>query len=49
MAFLRELIEQGQLRPMSEKVYPLDRIVDAHRHVENGHTQGKVVVEIQKG
>ena len=49
MAFLRELIEQGQLRPIIEKVYPLDKIVDAHRHVESGHTKGKIVVQIQKG
>jgi NADPH:quinone reductase-like Zn-dependent oxidoreductase len=47
--FIRELVEEGKIKPVIEKTYPLDEIVAAHRHVEAGHTRGKVVVDIQNG
>ncbi len=41
-----ELIEQGRLRVVVSKVYPLAEVAEAHRHVEQGHASGKVVVEV---
>ena len=46
---IRELIEDVKLRPTIEKTYPLDQIVETHRHIENRHTKGKVAIEIRKG
>jgi NADPH:quinone reductase-like Zn-dependent oxidoreductase len=38
------LIESGVLRPVVDQVYPMDRIADAHRHVESRHKRGSVIV-----
>jgi len=40
------LIEAGKIRPIIEKVFPLDQIAEAHRLSEHGHVRGKLVVSI---
>jgi NADPH:quinone reductase-like Zn-dependent oxidoreductase len=44
LAFLKRLIEAGQLRTVIEKRYSLHEIADAHRRAEGGHKKGHVVV-----
>jgi NADPH:quinone reductase-like Zn-dependent oxidoreductase len=44
--FLRGLIEEEIVKPVIEKCYPFDQIIEAHRHVESGRTKGKIVLEI---
>ncbi|MCG7406555.1 NAD(P)-dependent alcohol dehydrogenase [Paenibacillus sp. ACRRX] len=44
MEFLSQLIEDNKIRSVVEKCYPLEQIVEAHRHIENGRTKGKIVL-----
>ena len=44
--FLRDLMESGQLRPVVDRTYPLDQIVEAYRYVETGQKVGNVVVSV---
>jgi NADPH:quinone reductase-like Zn-dependent oxidoreductase len=41
------LIEAGKIRPVIEKVFPLEQIAEAHRLSEAGHVRGKLVISIR--
>jgi NADPH:quinone reductase-like Zn-dependent oxidoreductase len=43
---INALIESGKLRPVIEKVFPLEEIAEAHRLSEQGHVRGKLVMKI---
>lgn len=43
---IRQLVEEGHVRPHTEKVFPMNEIVEAHRYVEKGHKKGGVAIEI---
>ena len=43
---LSKLAREGYLKPFIDKEYPINAIIEAQKHVENGHTQGKVVITI---
>jgi NADPH2:quinone reductase len=42
------LIERKQLRPLVERVLPLEQVADAHRQLESGHGRGKLVLSVAK-
>jgi len=43
---LKELVEEGKLRPVIDRTYPLSEVPEAVRYVEAGHARGKVVITI---
>ncbi|MBM3604207.1 MAG: zinc-dependent alcohol dehydrogenase family protein [Alphaproteobacteria bacterium] len=45
LRFAEEAIADGHLVPRIDRIFPLDRIVDAHRYLESGQAFGKIILQ----
>ncbi|HLS90179.1 MAG TPA: zinc-binding dehydrogenase, partial [Limnochordia bacterium] len=43
---MTRLIEHGKLRPLVDRVLPLEEVQEAHRRLDTGHGRGKVVLQV---
>ncbi|NRB61033.1 MAG: NAD(P)-dependent alcohol dehydrogenase [Winogradskyella sp.] len=43
---LKSLAEQERIRSVIDRIYPLEKLSEAHAYVENGHKRGNVVITV---
>lgn len=46
LVFLKELLEAGKVVPVIDRRYPLSKVADALRYLEEGHARGKVIITV---
>jgi NADPH:quinone reductase-like Zn-dependent oxidoreductase len=47
LVFLRQVIADGDLRPVVDRRYPMEQAAEAHRYVDTGHKKGNVVITMR--
>jgi len=48
LARLAQWIDEGRLRPLVDRVWPVEEAADAHRYLETKRARGKVVLEVSR-
>jgi NADPH:quinone reductase-like Zn-dependent oxidoreductase len=43
---ITKLVESGKIKPVTDRIYTFDQIVEAHKYVELGHKRGNVAITV---
>jgi len=46
--FIKKLAEEGVIKPVIDRVYSIDEIIEAHRYVDRGRKKGNVAIKIDE-
>ncbi|MCB2134921.1 MAG: NAD(P)-dependent alcohol dehydrogenase [Rhodobacteraceae bacterium] len=46
---LCDMVAAGQIRPVIDRTYPLDRVAEAHAYVETRRRRGAVIIDVAEG
>ena len=49
LAQIAGMVEADKIRPVIDRVYPLEEMVAAHQYCESGQAQGKIVINVSPG
>lgn len=46
LLLLKDMVEKKKIKPVIDKIYPMEQIVEAHKYVDKGHKIGNVIITI---